>query len=498
MDFDVVIAGGGPNGLMLANELRLGGLRPLVLELLPERAQMPKANGLVGTVLKLLDARGLLDRATGRPGPPVPIPQFMFGGLKLNLWPLAENPMTVLPIPQRKFEALLEERGHELGVEIRWGSEVTGFTDHGDHVTVTVNGEQEITAGYLVGCDGGRSTVRKLAGIDFVGVTNERAVSRTANVVLPTVAGRLLDVPGVGRFEPTAFNRTENGMFVWSNLDPEVGLVHTTEWQPALDDDEPMTLDEMRASVVRVLGAEVPMELPQLDRPLLMRRLTSSNTRIAAQFRKGRVFLVGDAAHVFAGVGGPGLNLGLQDAANLAWKLVGAVQGWAPDGLLDTYEIERRPAGERVIMHTQVQSQLLSPGSAVTALRTLFTELLNVPENTQHIVDMMTGADIRYDMGGAPHPLVGGWVPEMTVTADDGAARVAELLRDGKPLLLDLTGGAVVEAAAPWKDRVHLVSGTAAGRTEALLVRPDGFVCWAGATADGLTDALTRWFGTTA
>ncbi|QUQ64811.1 FAD-dependent monooxygenase [Kutzneria sp. CA-103260] len=494
MDYDVVIAGAGPNGLMLAAELRLAGVRPLVLERLPERATAPKANGLAGVVARLMDARGLYEKVSGWPAPPATAPFYMFGGMRLDLRDLSDNPMHTVLCPQTRLEAILEEHAVGLGAEIRRGVEVTGFVDHVDHVTVQT-GAAEFTAHFLVGCDGGRSTVRKLAGIDFPGVTDDEVVSRSVNVVLPTAGSTGLPVAGHGDIPPFFFHRTTTGVFIWARFD-DVQSVTTMEWGDAPDDDVPMTLDELAASVRRVLGTDVQMELPVLDRPLLMRRNRGRNTRITSRFRLGRVLLAGDAAHIHSGIGGPGLNAGLQDVANLAWKLGATIQGWAPAGLLDTYHSERYPVAERVAMQTQAQSALLSPGSKITALRTLFDELLAPAAARQHIVDTMSGNDIRYFTGD--HPLVGALVPELAVTTTAGVVRLAELRRTGRPLLLDLAG--VGSVADGWRDRVDVVSGTSADHPAqsghpALLIRPDGFVAWAGSSADGLVEALERWFG---
>jgi hypothetical protein len=255
-----------------------------------------------------------------------------------------------------------------------------------------------------------------------------------------------------------------------------------------------MTLDEMAASLRRVLGAELPLTPPTGDGPFLLRRLTAQNTRLAERYRAGRAFLVGDAAHVHSGIGGPGLNLGLQDTVNLAWKLAAAVHGWAPPGLLDTYESERRPASRRVIMSTQAQSALLAPGPEVTALRELMGELLDEPATVRRIADLMAGADVRHETG-VDHPAAGLFAPDLTV---DGI-RLAERCRSGRPLLVDGTG-ALGAVAAAWSDRVdHVAVPLDPPLVTAMLVRPDSYVAWASSDPDpdpeALAAALERWFG---
>jgi hypothetical protein len=289
--------------------------------------------------------------------------------------------------------------------------------------------------------------------------------------------------------------------------------VSTGEWDDPAEDVE-MTFEELQASADRVLGVHVPLTPPDGDGPRLLRRLVGGNSRLADRYREGRVLLVGDAAHVHSAMGGPGLNLGLQDAINLGWKLAAEVQGTAPDGLLDTYESERRPVGERVVMQTQAQTALIAPGNEVTALRELFGELLTESRNVQRIADLITGADIRYFEG--PHPLVGRWAPDLTVegpasestasltgssslasAAAPARVRLAELMRAGRPLLLDLTpAGSFAASGVP--DQIDVVTGRS-DRQIALLIRPDGYVAWAAeqdgvAEQDGLRDALAFWF----
>ncbi|MCR6482333.1 FAD-dependent monooxygenase [Amycolatopsis sp. OK19-0408] len=500
---DVIIAGAGPNGLMLACELALAGVHPLVLEQLPEPTEENRANGLVGQVVRVLDRRGLHERLAGPIGPAAPA--FVFGGLRLDLTLAEPNSLHILGVPQRRVAAMLAERAAELGVEIRHGHELTGLTQDADTVTVEYTGPAgpgTLTTRYLVGADGGHSVTRKLSGIGFPGVTEDHTISRTANATVPagfvdTGSGGLR-VPGHGVIPPFFHYRTETGLFVYAPF-PTGTLVTTMEWAGEEDDDQrPMTLAEQRESIARVLGHDLPIGPPEGDGPHLLRRLRGRNTRLADRFREGRVLLVGDAAHVHSAIGGPGLNLGLQDAVGLGWKLAAAVRGSAPAGLLDTYESERRPIAERVVMHTQAQSALIAPGRDVTALRELFGELLRQPSTVRHLADLMSGADIRYE-AGTDHPLDGRWAPDLVLT--DGT-RLAELTRTARPLLLDFTG-TLGDALRGWSDRVDLVTGKADGDATALLVRPDGYVAWATSSVEpddterkALRAALERWFGT--
>lgn len=505
---DVVIVGAGPVGLMLACELRLAGIDPLVVERLPERLTTPKANGLTGQVVRLLDQRGLYGRVSGVEGAPHPGPEFIFGAIALPLNRLEHNPMYFLPVPQRELERHFGERAAELGVEVRRGVEITGFVQDAEGVTLEVATEQgpdRLQARYVAGCDGGHSTIRKVAGIGFPGATEDDVVSRMA-YISPASYERLSQaapqIEGLG----VIYHRTETGVFTLGQLVPGRPLVNTLEWEEDPDRDwpgegSPMTMDEMQASVGRVLGVDVALAPPP-DGPQVLRRLVGRNTRLAERYRAGRVFLAGDAAHVHSASGGPGLNLGLQDAANLAWKLAAAVQGWAPDDLLDTYETERRALGSRVFMQTQSQTALMAPGSSVTALRDLFGELLERKENLQAVADLMAGADVRYDMGdpGAPRP-TGWFVPDIRLADGGPDARLAELLRDGRPTLVDLAGDERLRRAVePWTDRVAYVKATAVDApAPALLIRPDGYVAWSGgASGEGLTAALRRWFGAAA
>ncbi|RJQ69626.1 FAD-dependent oxidoreductase [Pseudonocardiaceae bacterium YIM PH 21723] len=505
MSHDIVIAGGGPNGLLLACELSLAGVRPLVLERLPQPTTENRANGLVGQVVRLLDHRGLHEELSGNPEPPRPVPQYVFGAFPLPLADLPANPMCVLGVPQTRVEEVLGRRAIELGVRILRGHELTGLTQDSDGVDVDVEGPDgpyRLRTRYLIGADGGRSRTRKLAGIEFPGVTRDDTVSRAAHVRVPAElidpATGGLTVPGHGVIPPFQHYRTEHGMMAYAPFPDRPTLLSTMEWGPVVDPDAPMTLTELQESVSRVLGTGIALRAPEGPGSHLVRRRVGGNSRLAQRYRQDRVLLVGDAAHVHSAIGGPGLNLGMQDAVNLGWKLAAVVRGTAPEGLLDTYDTERRQASERVLMHTQAQSALVQPGPAVTALRALFGEFLAEPENRSRIANMMAGTDIRYDMATGPHPLTGYFLPDVPLCTEEGDIRLAELARTGRPLLLDLAGDpAIADIAAGWRDRADLITAKADVPAAAVLIRPDGYVAWAADTSrpDELRAALTRWFG---
>ncbi|APU15064.1 MULTISPECIES: FAD-dependent monooxygenase [Actinoalloteichus] len=506
IDVDVVIVGAGPVGLLLAGELRRAGVRPLVLERQPQTRDIPRANGLSGQILELLRYRGLLDRfeAAGV-GPAHPAPRFPFGEVHLDFTGLADPPLRGLHLPQPQLERLLDEHARELDVDIRRRQEIIGVSQDGDTVTAEVHGPDgpyQVRSRYLVGCDGARSRVRDRAGIPFPGTTYPE-VNRLGQVTTPDAVAVFddghLDVPGLGRIRPS-FIRTDRGVFGIGALTAEMLLVSTTEFEPAeTDDDTPMSLTELQDSIRRVLDIDIP-----LGDPIRLSRYRSE-ARQAARYRDGRIMLAGDAAHLFPATG-VGLNAGMLDAVNLAWKLAADLHGWAPPGLLDTYHDERHVAGARTMLHTQAQVALRrGQDAAAQALREVFLELFVDEQPLRRIGALISGADIRYPVPDPDHhALAGTFAPDLALHTDQGATSVAELLHSARPVLLDLADRQDLrDIARGWQHRVDVRSAEAESRpADALLIRPDAHIAWA-ATVDepvdtasaGLRDALARWFG---
>ncbi|MET7769357.1 FAD-dependent monooxygenase [Nocardia sp. NPDC005366] len=490
MHTDVVIAGAGPTGLLLAYELGLAGVPALVLDRSQRSDEQPRANGLVGRITRVLAYRGLLD---GTSLHPVAVPRFPFGPLTLELDRLEASPLHVLPIPQRNLEELLHDAATGIGATVRRGHEVIGFEDNGDGIAVRVQGptgEYRLTARYLVGCDGGRSSIRKHAGIAFPGVTSDE-VTRIARVTMPpdklAIADGTLTACGL-RLALMRPNRTATGSITITpqsvlapSADPDVYLLATSEPRPPHLPDA-LTPEELRASVRRVLDTDLPITGAR------WLRSTVANSRQADTYRAGRVFLAGDAAHVFS-AGGAALNTGLLDVVNLGWKLAAAVHGTAPAGLLDTYHAERHPAGHRAILHTRSQAALSLSGENADALREVLAQLLRHPGPLAHLAALMEGADVTY----GPGPLVGTWAPD--TLREHAAAAVVEHLRGGKAVLVDGTDhGKLAATVEPWGKRLDVVETPGSGLSA--LVRPDGYLAWADGADDGLAETLAKWFGT--
>jgi 2-polyprenyl-6-methoxyphenol hydroxylase-like FAD-dependent oxidoreductase len=499
VDVDVVIAGGGPAGLMLASELRLGGADTVVLERLPAPTGLSKALGLLGRAVQTLDYRGLLERFDEGFVPVAAYSRFAhLGGIPLDVSRLIDAaPPGHFPPPvaarQAQVEQVLEGRAREVGADIRRGHELVGLSQDEQTVTAEVAGpdrEYRLRARYLVGCDGAHSLVRKQAGIGFPG-TPPTHVLRLGDVTLSQT-----DLERV----PPGIRRTETGLFSAFPLGEGVLRVVVSEWsQPPehADPDSPPTFQELAASVRRVLGVDLAMSQPRW-----LSRFTDA-ARQADRYRTGRVLVAGDAAHIQLPAGGPGMSTALQDVVNLGWKLAAQVKGWAPPGVLDTYHAERHPATERMLSFIRAQGLLLSPGEHVTALRELISELLRYQQPLRYVVDRLLSLDVRYEMAGdgAPaHPLVGGWAPDLPLHTDNGDTRLAMLLHAAQPVLLDLTAdGRLRAAAAGWTDRIQITAARSDQPLDGLLARPDGYVAWAAAAGDrdtdGLSQALHTWFG---
>jgi 2-polyprenyl-6-methoxyphenol hydroxylase-like FAD-dependent oxidoreductase len=486
-ELEVVIAGAGPTGLMLAAELALGGAKTVVIEREPVRPGFCRGFNLNARSLELLDRRGVAERFLAE-GPKVPFTSFagLEGGLDLALLE-TDHPYT-LGIPQTRTEELLEEWVGELGVPVRRGEEVIGLEQCEDHVTTrirTADGEATLRSAFLVGCDGGRSAVRKLTGVSFPGTpATEFALLGDVELADPETLG-------------FGAHRTPRGaVFVI----PRPGYVRviTRDPRPPAHRDTPVTLSQLQGVIEDVLGRAV-----ELKSARWLTRFGNA-ARQAEQYRAGRVLLAGDAAHVHPPAGAQGLNVGLQDVVNLGWKLAAAVRGWAPSGLLDTYHDERHPAGAAVLAHTQAQSVLGAPDERSRPVCALFAELSRLPEVRRYLAGLVTGISTRYPLpGGEDHPLLGRLAPNLCLQTAAGGTCVAKLLHPARGVLLDLTPrGEFRREAKAWSDRIDGMAASCPDHPElaALLIRPDGYVAWS-APAGGepqparLRDALERWFG---
>ena len=478
----VVISGGGPTGLMLAGELALAGVDVAVVE---RRASQDlagsRAGGLHARTIEVLDQRGIAGRFLSQ-GQVMQVAGFAMVPLDISDFPTRHN--YGLALSQNRIEPILAAWVDELAVPILRAREVTGFTQDDAGVDVELSDGRSLRAKYLVGCDGGRSLIRKKAGIDFPGWD-------------PSISYLIAEVELTGEPE-WGIRHGHKGINALGKLEDGKRVRVVLIEQQVRQDDEP-TLGDLREALIAVYGTDYGVH-----NVTYLSRFTDM-ARQAASYRERRVLLAGDAAHVHPPMGGQGLNIGVQDAVNLGWKLAQVVNGTSPESLLDTYQAERHPIGARVLKNTMAQAALMRGDDRTKALHEHMSGLLKMDEPRKRYAAMMSGLEIHYDLGDG-HPLLGRRVPDLDLVTPNGPLRVFTLLHDARPVLLNLgePGGFDI---TPWADRVQLIDGTYVGPWElpalgavtapaAVLIRPDGYVAWVGdLTHPGLADALTAWFG---
>jgi 2-polyprenyl-6-methoxyphenol hydroxylase-like FAD-dependent oxidoreductase len=477
----VVIAGGGPTGLMLAGELALAGIDVAIVE---RRASQDligsRAGGLHSRTIEVLDQRGIADRFLSQ-GQVAQVAGFAWIRLDISDFPTRHN--YGLGLRQNHIELILAGWVGELDVPIYRGLEVTGFVQDDTGVSVAASDGQSLRAQYLVGCDGGRSLIRKAAGIEFPGWD-------------PTTSSLIAQVELTGEPE-WGTRRDDKGVHAFSRL--EAGPVGVLVTEQHLGHTGEPTLRELSEALISVYGTDYGVHSPTS-----ISRFTDM-TRQAASYRDRRVLLAGDAAHVHPPVGGQGLQIGVQDAVNLGWKLAQVIKGTSPESLLDTYQAERHPVAARVLRNTMAQTALLRSDDRTEALRDTMSELLSMDEPRKWVAGMMSGLDIHYDLG-AGHQLVGRRMPDLELVAPTGPVRVFTLLHHAQAVLLNL-GKPLGFDISPWAHRVVAIDAQYIGEWElpvlgqvaapaAVLIRPDGYVAWVGDGTDtGLRDALNTWFG---
>ncbi|MFF3568111.1 rifampin monooxygenase [Nocardia jiangxiensis] len=469
--FDVIIAGCGPTGAMLAAELRLHEVRVLVVESEPEPVPFVRALGLHIRSIELMAMRGLLDRFLER-GKQHPTGGFFAAITRPAPEGLDSAHAYVLGIPQPIIDQLLTERAIELGAQVRRGCTVTGFEQDDEGVTVELADGERLRSKYLIGCDGGRSTVRKLLGVGFPGEP-----ARTE-----TLLGEM--EVGVPQEEVTAKVteiRETVKRFGLGTRDGQIYRVVVPDLEVS-ERKKPPTLEDFKQRLRAIAGTDFGVHSPRF-----LSRFGDA-TRLAEHYRVGRVLLAGDAAHIHPPTGGQGLNLGVQDAFNLGWKLAAQIGGRAPETLLDTYEAERRPVAAEVLNNTRAQMELLSTEPGPQAVRKLLTELMEFDEVNRYLIEKITAIGIRYDFGEGPD-LLGRRLRDI----DLKQGRLYDRMHRGRGLLLDRTETLSVDG---WSDRIDLIADpTAALDVPAALLRPDGHIAWIGENQQDLNDHLSRWFG---
>lgn len=490
----IIIAGGGPTGLMLAGELALAGVEALIIERRPSQDLAgSRAGGLHSRTIEIFDQRGIAERFLDE-GQKAQVAGF--AGVKFDISDFPTRHPYGLGLWQNHIERILAGWVSELKVPIYHGVTVTNFTQNDSGVDVTLGDGRVLHAQYLVGCDGGRSLIRKTAGIDFPGLdpTTSNLIAQVELAELPPAWGTIRNAFGVhslGRVE----YEIRDGEVIYADSGP-IGVMVTEEHVAANGDP---TLDDLRKAMIAVYGTDYGVHTP-----ISISRFTDM-ARQAATYRQGRVLIAGDAAHVHPPDGGQGLQTGVQDAVNLGWKLAQVVKSISPDSLLDTYHAERHPIGARVLRNTIAAVALRRDDGRTKALRDTVAELLGMDEPRRHFAAMLSGLDIHYDFGPG-HPLLGRRMPDLDLVTANGPLRVFTLLHQAQPLLLNFGAPGAFDIT-PWADRVQLLDAHYAGPWDlpdlgsipapaAVLIRPDGYVAWVGDQSQlGLTQALTTWFG---
>jgi rifampicin monooxygenase len=474
---DVIIAGGGPTGVMLAAELRLHDLHVVVVERDEEPTKVVRSLGLHARSIEVMDQRGLLERFLEH-AQKYPVRGSFAGIMKPAPDRLDTAHLYTLGLMQTVTDRLLTEHAVEVGADLRRGRELVGLSQDDDGVTVELADGTTLRSRFLVGCDGGRSTVRKLLGVGFPGEPPQ------TQWLLAEVAATM---PHDELTAVAAEVRKSNLSFGVGPVGDGIYRLVVPAKEVAEDRTVPPTIEEIRERLVAVAGSDFGVHSPRYLSSF------SDATRLAERYRVGRVLLAGDAAHVHPPMGGQGLNLGIQDAFNLGWKLAAEVTGWAPDGLLDTYHTERHPVAADVLVNTRAQVELMSLEPGPQAARKLLSELMDFEDVNRYLIERVIAIAIRYDFGADEgHELVGRRLRDIPLKQ----GRLYELMRGGRGLLLDQTGRL---SAAGWADRVdHVVDVSEELDVPAALLRPDGHVAWVGEDQEDLHGHLSRWFGTPA